>query len=68
MQVVAQEQAAAAAVAAVKRKAHKRHQVAKVLEASRQRSERAIRVAKLKVPFSSAFCLPCPHQGMTRAH
>ena len=52
MQVVAQEQAAAAAAATLRREAHKERQVTKALEASKMRSERAIRVAKLKVGFS----------------
>ncbi len=49
MEVVAQEQAAAAAAASVKREAHKQRQVTKVLDASRLRSGRAARVSKLKV-------------------
>ena len=52
MQVVSQEQAAAAAAASHRREAHKQRQVTKVLEASRMRSQRAARVAKLKVGFS----------------
>ena len=52
MQVVCQEQAAAAAAAAQRQEAHKERQVTKVLEASRMRSQRAARVAKLKVGLS----------------
>ena len=52
MQVVAQEQAAAAAAPAAKREINKQRQVSKVLEASRLRAERATRVAKLKVGFT----------------
>ena len=60
MQVVSQEQAAAAAAATHRREAHKERQVTKVLEASKMRSQRAARVAKLKVGFSrvrSGRCL-----------
>lgn len=49
MQVVSQEQAAAAAAASLRREAHKERQVTRVLEASKMRSDRAARVAKLKV-------------------
>ena len=52
MQVVCQEQAAAAAAATQRREAHKERQVTKVLEASKMRSQRAARVAKLKVGLS----------------
>lgn len=52
MQVVSQEQAAAAAAATQMREAHKERQVTKVLEASKTRSQRAARVAKLKVGFA----------------
>lgn len=49
MQVVSQEQAAAAAAASLRREAQKQRQVTQVLEASKMRSDRAARVAKLKV-------------------
>lgn len=54
MQVVCQEQAAAAAAATQRQEAHKERQVTKVLEASRMRSQRAARVAKLKVGLRHA--------------
>ena len=44
MEVVSQEQAAAAAAASLRREVHKERQVTQVLEASKMRSDRAARV------------------------